>query len=132
MILTQDYDTALLKDNKDFNIYGATTPRWEARIPRIAGMDEYGTPAFDGNGDVTAGVVTFPSAILVAMAPLQPLDSVKQKLVDFRIFTHAESGITLVYKRMADPYCDEETELVECTYGYAAGQAEALLRLTTA
>lgn len=132
MILRENYDTALLKDNKDANIYGATTPRWEARIPRIAGMDEMGTTAFDTNADVTAGIVAFPSALLVAMAPLDPLPSVKQKLIDFQIFTHQESGITLVYKKMADEFCDEETELVECTYGFGPGQSEALARLTTA
>ncbi len=132
LILTPDYDTALLKDNKDTNLYGSTDPRWNARIPRLAGMDEYGTTAFDGNTDVDAGIVSFPSAILVAMAPLQPLDSVRAKLIDFQIFTHEESGISLVYKRMADEFCDTELELVECTYGYAVGQEEALLRLEAA
>lgn len=132
LILTPDYDTALLKDNKDTNLYGSTDPRWNARIPRIADMEEYGTPAFDDNTDVDAGIVSFPSALLVAMAPLQPLPSVRGKLVEFEIFTHAESGISLTYKKMADEFCDRELELVECTYGAAVGQEEALLRLEAA
>jgi hypothetical protein len=132
LILTEDYDTELLKDNKDTNLYGSTDPRWNARIPRIAGMDEYGTPAFDDLADVDAGIVAMPSAIGVAMAPLEPLPEIREFLSAFEVYTHDESGISLVYKEIADPKCDSLLKLVECTYGKDKIQEEALLRLVTA
>ena len=129
-ILNDAYYTALLKDNKDANVYGGTRPRWDAEVPRIAGFDTYDTTeGLDATADVDAGIVVFPSAILVAQAPLEPTDAVKQKLVDFQVITHEESGISLVYKRMADEWCDKEGEIVEVSYGFAEGEEDALLRL---
>jgi hypothetical protein len=129
LILTEDYDTELLKDNKDTNIYGSTDPRWNARIPRIAGMDEYGTAALDDLDDVDAGLVALPQALAVAMAPLEPLPKIREFLSAFEIYTHEESGISLVYKEIADPKCDSLLKLVECTYGDDPLQEEAAVRL---
>jgi hypothetical protein len=132
-ILNDPYETALLKDNKDANTYGNSEPRWNAQIPRIAGFDIYGTTeGLDGAEDVDAGIVVSPSAILVANAPLEPTEAVKKKLVDFQVVTHKESGLSLVYKRMADEFCDNEMELVEFTGGKAVGESDALLRLVAA
>lgn len=132
-ILKDPYETALLKDNKDANTYGNSQPRWDAQLPRIAGMDIYGTTSgLDGADDVDAGIVVFPSGILFAQAPVEPLPSIRRKLDDFRILTHKESGLSLVYKRMADEWCDNEGELFECTYGKEVGEEDAILRLVTA
>ncbi|CAN5458685.1 hypothetical protein BH20VER3_BH20VER3_00500 [soil metagenome] len=131
LILSDDYDTALLKDNKDTNLYGSTDPRWEARIPRIAGMDEYGTEIMPATGNLV-GIANFPSAILVANAPLEPLPQIRQALADFRVITHDETGLSFVYKEIVDPRCDELLKVIECTYGFAKGEEDALLRLTSA
>jgi hypothetical protein len=131
-ILNDDYFTALTKDNKDANLYGNSEVRWNAQLPRIAGMDIYETQeGLDGTDDVDAGIVVYPSAILVAQAPLEPTDAIKKKLVDFQVVTHEESGHSLVYKRLADEWCDNEAEIVECTYGYNKGEEDALMRLVT-
>jgi hypothetical protein len=133
VILKDDYFTNLMKDNKDANVFGNSEVRWNAQLPRIAGMNCYETiEGLDGADDVDAGIVVYPSAILVAQAPLEPTDAVKKKLVDFQVVTHEESGLSLVYKRMADEWCDNEAEIVECTYGRAKGQEQGLARLVTA
>jgi hypothetical protein len=132
-ILLDDYFTALMKDNKDANLYGNSEVRWNAQLPRIAGMNVFETDeGLDGATDIDAGIVVYPSAILVAQAPIEPTPAIRQKLIDFRVLTHEESGLSLVYKRMADEWCDNEAEIVECTYGFAAGQSAALMRLVTA
>lgn len=131
LILSDDYDTALLKDNKASDVYGSTDPRWEARIPRIAGMDEYGTEIMPTTGSLV-GIANFPSAILVANAPLEPLPQIREALADYRVITHDETGLSFVYKEIVDPKCDELLKIIECNYGYAVGEAAALLRLTSA
>ncbi len=124
--------SALLKDSKDASVQGSTNARWDGSVPRIAGFDVYDTTSgLDGATDIDGGIVVFPSAILVAMAPLEPLAKVRQALADFKVFTHPESGISLVYKAIVDPKCDELIELVECTYGFAKGEEDALIRLVT-
>lgn len=132
-ILKDDYFTSLMKDNKDANLYGNSQVRWDAQLPRIAGMNTFETlEGLDGADDIDAGIVTYPSGILVAGAPLEPTDGIKKKLLDFQIVTHEESGLSLVYKHMADETCDSEMEVVEWTGGKDVGEADALLRLVAA
>lgn len=133
VIFNDAYHTALLKDNKDADKYGNSEARWNAQVPRIAGMNVYDTTeGLDGTDDVDAGIVVFPSAILFAQAPLEPTPAIRRQLDDFRIITHEESGLSLVYKYGADWKCDNEAEIIECTYGKEPGESQALLRLVTA
>lgn len=133
VILDDAYYTNLAKDNKAAQEYGGTDPRWNAQVPRIAGMDVYSTvEGLDGTANVDGGIVAFQSGILVAQAPLEPHPKIRPFLVDYQVVTHAESGLSLVYKAIADPKCDNLLELVECTYGYAPGEAAALMRLVAA
>lgn len=132
-ILKDDYFTNLMKDNKDAQVYGGSQVRWNADLPKIAGMDIYETiEGLDGASDVDAGMVVYPSGILVAQAPLEPTDAIKHKLIDFQVLTHEESGLSLVYKRMADEWCDNEGEIIECTYGFNKGEEAAIMRLEAA
>jgi len=75
------------------------------------------------------GFVAYESGLIVGFAPVEPTPGIRQKLVDYDQITDPESGLVLEYKHIADEDSSQEFQLVECHYGYAVGQAEALKRI---
>jgi hypothetical protein len=75
------------------------------------------------------GFVAYESAILTAFAPVPPTPGIRAKLIDYRQVNSAKSNLVLEYKHIADEDKSIEYQIIECHYGYAVGQAEALKRI---
>ena len=131
LILEDSYETNLLKYLKPVSVSGDGSALRDALVNRIAGFDEYATEIMPTANNLV-GLALFPSALLVAMRPLEPLPAVKQALTDYQVLTDPETGITLTYREWPDPGCDRVNRIVECNYGRAVGEAAAALRLISA
>ena len=101
-------------------------------VPNLAGFDYYYRPNFPTNSEFLGGVAVHQSAIGVAMAPVQPAPGVRSQLVAFDVAVDLETGIALDYRAWGQPETDRDFHIIECSYGYATINLDALKRMTTA
>ena len=76
-----------------------------------------------------AGFAVYPSAILVALSPITPAPEVHMALSAYETYTDPETGLTLEYRSWGDPDSDSAKSIIECNYGFAAGEASAIKRI---
>jgi hypothetical protein len=131
LILDTTFETALLKDDAIKAAYasGTTDPLWNGKLPTIAGFEVIATNVIPANGEKLIGMAVIPSAILVALSPIEPAPGVRAQLSDYRTVSDPQTGITLEYRAWGDPDTDTAKAVIECNYGYNFGQAEALKRI---
>lgn len=75
------------------------------------------------------GFAVYPSAVLVALSPVTPAEEVKRALSSYETYTDPETGLTLEYRSWGDPDSDSAKAIIECNYGYAAGEKAAIKRI---
>ena len=51
------------------------------------------------------------------------------QLAGYEIVAEPETGISIEHRRWGNPDMDSTREILEVSYGYAAGEAKALVRL---
>ncbi len=132
LIVNSAVNTALQKDDAyklALNIGGTEVIR-EGQFPRISGFNYATLPGFPTNDEKLIGCIAHPSAVLIAFAPVQPTADVRKLLSAYEVVTHVDTGITLTYKRWGNPQMDRSNEIIESSYGFEAGEAAALKRLT--
>jgi hypothetical protein len=135
LIMGTGYDTQLKKDNSvklALNINGTEVLR-EGRVPNLAGFDYFTMPNLPTNDEALGGFAVAPGAgaIFFASAPIAPGPGVRRVLSAFETVTDPATGISLVFRQWGDCDKDVTREIVECSYGYAAGNPAALKRITT-
>lgn len=134
LLIKSAYRTALLKDNaiQDASAYGDSDPIKEGRIERLHGFDVFPSNEIPANGQNLVGACVYPSALLVGFSPVEPAESVRKQLTDYRVVQDPETGIYFEYRAWGDPDSDSHKEVIECNYGYAVGEAAALKRIVSA
>ncbi len=92
-----------------------------------------------GDGTVVAGTdpnsvgfMAWPSAVLVATAPIMPPPGVLKKLVAYEQITDDQTGLSFTYQFFGDETRNRDNEIIECSYGSGLGELKALFRLTSA
>lgn len=92
-----------------------------------------------GDGAVTAGTdpnlagfMAWPSAVLIATAPIMPPPGVLKKLVSYEQITDDQTGLAFTYQFWGDESKNRDNEIIECSYGSGLGELAALYRLTSA
>lgn len=127
------YKTSLLQETvvKTASAIGSTEPIREAKLSHISGFDIYGAPLLPNNSEYLGAFAAFKSAILVAMAPIKPADSVMAVTYRYDTIVDPDTGITFEFREIGDAYHDTGGIFVEANYGKAAGEAKALIRVTT-
>lgn len=76
-----------------------------------------------------AGFAVYPSAVLVALSPITPAPEVHMALSAYETYTDPETGLTLEYRSWGDTDSDSAKSIIECNYGFAAGEASAIKRI---
>lgn len=134
LVMDAAYDTALLKDAevKAAYSYGDDMPMKEGRIMRLMGFDVTGDNNIPSNDENLVGFAAYKSAVLVGFSPVEPAESVRQSLADYRIEEDPQTGLVLERRLWGDPDTDQHREVIECNYGYEVGEASALHRLRSA
>lgn len=134
LIIKSAYDVNVLKDSgvKAAYAFGSAEPIRLGRVPSILGFDYFVCENIPANGQNLVGMISVPSGILFASAPVMPADEVRGQLANYQVITHPETGITLEYRRWGNADFDQRREVIECNYGYAAGETAAIKRLVSA
>lgn len=133
LILDSAYDGNLKKDGsvKSALNFGTADVIRRGVVPELAGFSYYESPTIPANGEGLKGMAVFQSAALVATAPILPAAGVRKVLVNYDVIVHPQLGIAFEYRYWGEPQPDSDFEVIECNYGYAKGNGDALKRITT-
>ena len=145
IVLAPQYYTALASDNavSQFLSIGTTEI---LRQGIIGGLYSFENIIYDallpvstfirgGDGANTAGAdlnligyMCYPSAVLVATAPIMPPPGVLKKLVSYEQVTDDQTGLSISYQYFGLELNNVDNEIIECTYGSGLGEVAALKR----
>jgi ATP-dependent protease ClpP protease subunit len=78
-----------------------------------------------------AGYMCWPSAVLIATAPIMPSPGVMKKLLAYEQITDDQTDLTFSYRFMGAELLDVDQQVIECAYGSGLGELRALFRLTS-
>jgi len=135
LILDSAYDANLLKDPSFKHALNAASDSAikEGRLyPRVMGFDYTENPNIPANGENLVGFAVFKYAILVAFAPVPPVEEVRNAGTVWELITDPATGISLEYRRFGDNVKDLATNVIESSYGFAKGLGTGLKRITSA
>lgn len=124
--------TDVLREGIVGGLYGFENIIHDPMIPvatSIRGGDGTLTAGTDTN---LAGFMAWPSAVLIATAPIMPPPGVLKKLVAYEQITDDQTGLAFTYQFWGDESKNKDNEIIECSYGSGLGELAALYRLTSA
>jgi ATP-dependent protease ClpP protease subunit len=78
-----------------------------------------------------AGYMCWPSAVLIATAPIMPSPGVLKKLLAYEQITDDQTDLTFSYRFMGAELNDADQEVIESAYGSGPGELKALFRLAS-
>lgn len=123
--------TELIRQGVIGGLYGFENILADALLPvanYIRGGDGTVTAGADTN---LAGYMCWPSAVLVATAPIMPPPGVLKKLLAYEQVTDDQTGLSFTYQYWGDESANADNEIIECTYGSGLGELAALKRFTS-
>lgn len=137
LVLGATYYGSLLKDPsyKSALAYGSADPIQKGRIAEAYGFSNiFCVPdsLIPVNGENLVGFINQLSAVLVATSPIMPAPATMAVMVSYDVMVDPTLGIALEYRLFGNAQLDNQTEVVECNYGYITGVAAALKRITSA
>ena len=134
LIANADVDDALMKDpayKLALNIGGTEVIR-EGKMPeKISGFTYLWMSGLPGNEENLTAFAAYQSAILTAFSPVEPADGVRHVLVAYDVLSDPQTGISLNYRKWGNADFDRNKEVIETAYGYEAGEANAIQRVTS-
>ena len=124
--------TDVLREGIVGGLYGFENIIHDPKIP-VANFIRGGDGAVTAGTDLNlAGFMAWPSALLIATAPIMPPPGVLKKLVAYEQITDDQTGLAFTYQFFGDEKASVDNEIIECTYGAGLGELAALFRLTSA
>jgi hypothetical protein len=135
LILDSAYDASLLKDAAFKSAMNAASDSAikEGRLfPRVFGFSYTESPTIPANGENLVGFAVFQSAVLVAFAPVPPVQEVRNAGTTYQLVVDPMSGVALEYRTFGNNVLDTATHLVESSFGWAKGNGNAIKRITSA
>jgi hypothetical protein len=135
LVLDSAYDANLIKDPSFKHALNAASDSAikEGRLyPRVMGFDYVENPNIPANAINLVGFAVWKYAILVAFAPVPPVQEVRNAGTVWELITDPATGISLEYRQFGTNVTDVATNVVECSYGYAAGLKTALKMIVSA
>lgn len=135
LIVDTAYHVNCLKDPGFKTAYAAAsdTAIKEGRLfPRVFGFNYLENPTIPTNSQNLVGFAVFQSAVLVATAPVPPVQEVRNAGTSYSIITDPTSGVAFEYRTFGNNVTDVATNVIEVSYGWAKGNGNALKRITSA
>jgi len=103
-----------------------------ASLPALMGMTSYLYSGLSANSENLGGMVIDKTAIGVVVSPIASLmGSGDADIIEDRLITEPESGITVGYRMVGDGAAGKKTVLIHAMYGVAKIK-DAIVRLVTA
>jgi len=133
LFLNSAFDVNLFKDTGVISAlnFGASDPVQRGKINSIFGFDYYMCNYIPANGETLGGFMAYMSAILFAGSPISPASEVLAQLSAYEVVIDPQTGASFEYRLWGNPDMDERRQVIECNYGYAAGELTALKRIST-
>lgn len=135
LIIDSAYDANLLQDPSfKFALNAASDLAIkEGRLfPRVMGFDYTENPNIPTNAWNLVGMAVFKYAILVAFAPVPPVEEVRNAGTVWEMITDPTTGITLEYRQYGTNNTDTATNIIESNYGFAPGLKTGLKAIVSA
>lgn len=135
LVLDTAYHVNCLKDPAFKNALAAASDSAikEGKLfPRVMGFNYVENPTIPSNSENLVGFAVFNSAILVATAPVPPVQEVRNSGTTYSVITDPTSGVAFEYRAFGDNILDTAANVVEISYGWAKGNGNALKRITSA
>ena len=134
LVLDSAYYGNLLKDPyvKAFLNIGDTGPIRQAKIGGLYGFEEtIQCPRIPTNGENLVGFAAFPSAILVATAPIMPAPGERRLMLSYDVMIDPDTGASFQYKYWGEPQKSADREVIEVCFGKDLGELAALKRIVS-
>lgn len=135
MIVPPTLVAALKKDmnaNGGLATFGRDSNGNAITFPSLNSFSFADSNIIPNNGENLFGMAVYQSAILVGFSPIAPTAEVAKNLTAYETVTDPDTGLTLEYRSWGDPDTDTTKRVIECNYGYDAGEGAALYRMVTA
>ena len=100
-------------------------------LPNLLGFNFSKFNRLPNNGEKLQGFIVYPSAIMVAFAPITPVPNVMKQLSTYTTYTDPTTGLSLEYRSWGDADTDTSKEVIECNYGFGVGEKAALKRIVS-
>jgi ATP-dependent protease ClpP protease subunit len=124
--------TEVLREGIVGGLYGFENIIHDPLIPVVNNTVRGGDGAnVAGTDPYSAGFMAYPSALLIATAPIMPPPGVLKKLVAYEQITDDQTGLAFTYQFWGDEAYSRDNEIIECCYGSGLGELAALFRLTS-
>ncbi len=133
LVLNSSYQQYAVQDTAILNAlnYGSNEAIRTGTFPEVLGFKYHGGQYVPANSENMGGFICLPSAVLFGCAPIMPTPGVMKLLAAYEQYTIPELDFVITYREFADAQKDTEQQILECTYGYAVGEAAALKRIVT-
>jgi ATP-dependent protease ClpP protease subunit len=123
--------TDILNEGIIQNKFGFENILYDALLP-VATYIRGGDGSVTAGGDLNlAGYMCWPSAVLIATAPIMPPPGVLKKLVAYEQITDDQTNLAFTYQFFGEETKNRDSEIIECTYGSGLGELAALARITS-
>ena len=133
LLLDSTYAGNVLKDLQKVALQGGLDATLRTgSLGIISGFETFRSPRIPTNGENLVGMAIHPAGILVATSPIQPAPGVLRQLLSYDVVTDPDTGITFEYRYWGEAQKDSDFEIIEANYGYAAGEAAGIKRITSA
>lgn len=123
--------TDVLREGIVGGLYGFENIIHDPLIPVLNSIRGGDGAAVAGTDVNEAGFMAWPSAVLVATAPIMPPPGVLRKLLAYEQITDDQTGLAFTYQFFGDETRNRDNEIIECSYGSGLGELKALFRLTS-
>ncbi len=123
--------TDILREGKIGGLYKFEEIIEDPLIPVVTSIRGGDGTVVAGTDVNSSGFAAWPSAVLIATAPIMPPPGVLKKLVAYEQITDDQTGLAFTYQFFGDEAHNRDNEIIECSYGSGLGELAALLRLTT-
>ena len=129
LMIDSAYDGNLIKDPTFKSAYQIALDSVKAQgklMPEMYGFDYMENPNIPQNGIKLFGLAFWKFAILVAFAPVPPVEEVRRAGTNWELYTAADSEVSLEYRTYGSNSADTATHIIESNYGFAPGLLTAI------
>ena len=129
LMIDSAYDGNLIKDPTFKSAYQIALDSVKAQgklMPEMYGFEYLENPNIPDNGIKLRGLAFWKYCVLVAFAPVPPVEEVRRAGTNWELYTDADSEASLEYRTYGSNSGDAATHVIESNYGYAAGLKTAV------
>ena len=129
LMIDSAYDGNLIKDPTFKSAYQIALDSVKAQgklMPEMYGFEYLENPNIPQNNIKLFGLAFWKYAILVAFAPVPPVEEVRRAGTNWELYTDADSEVSLEYRTYGSNSADTATHVIESNYGFAPGLLTAI------